>query len=139
MVQGLYIVFATLLLFQVNWGDPWGAFLLLVTFSATGAGAGMLMGSTFSNDQQAAGVGVVLSIGLAALGGCMLPIELYGETMKKVAHITPHAWALDGFAELVRRDGTVVDILPELGVLTAYASVLLILAAWRLRIAITRP
>jgi ABC-2 type transport system permease protein len=139
MVQGLYIVFATLLLFQVNWGDPWGAFLLLVTFSATGAGAGMLMGSTFSNDQQAAGVGVVLSIGLAALGGCMLPIELYGETMKKVAHITPHAWALDGFAELVRRDGTVVDILPELGVLTAYAAVLLILAAWRLRIAITRP
>ena len=138
MVQGLYIVIVTLILFQVNWGDPWGALLILVTFSAVGAGAGMLMGATFSNDQQAGGVGVVVSLGLAALGGCMLPIELFSPAMTRVAHLTPHAWALDGFAELVRRDGTVADILPELGVLTAYAAVLLLLAAWRLRVVLTR-
>jgi ABC-2 type transport system permease protein len=58
--------------------------------------------------------------------------------MQKIAHITPHAWALDGFAELVRRNGTVVDILPQLAILTAYAVVLLILASWRLRITLTR-
>ena len=139
MVQGLYIIAATLLLFRVNWGDPLGAFLILVAFAATGAGAGMLMGATFSNDQQAAGIGVVLSIGLAALGGSMVPAELFSDTMQTISHITPHAWALDGFAELVRRDGTVIDILPELGVLTVYAAVLLILAGWRLRAVITRP
>jgi ABC-2 type transport system permease protein len=138
MVQGLYIVIVTLILFQVNWGDPWGALLILVTFSAVGAGAGMLMGATFNNDQQAGGVGVVVSLGLAALGGCMLPIELFSPTMTRVAHLTPHAWALDGFAELIRRDGTATDILPELGVLTGYAAVLLLLAAWRLRVVLTR-
>lgn len=139
MVQGVYIIVLTLIIFQVNWGDPIGATLLLVVFSAVGAAAGVLMGSVFSNDQQAGGVGVMLSIGLGALGGCMLPLELFSPTMQKVAHITPHAWALDGFAELVRRDGTTVDILPELGVLTLYAIVLLALASWRLRVAITRP
>ena len=139
MVQGIYIMALTFLLFRVNWGDPVGAFLILVAFSAVGAGAGILLGASFSNDQQASGVGVMLSIGLAALGGSMLPIELFGPTMQKVAHLTPHAWALDAFAELVRRGGTTVDILPELGVLTAYATVLLILASWRLRVAITRP
>ncbi|MEX1125588.1 MAG: ABC transporter permease [Acidimicrobiia bacterium] len=139
MVQGLYIILATFLIFRVDWGDPLGALLILITFSAVGAGAGMLMGAVFSNDAQASGIGIVLSLGLAALGGCMLPVELFSPTMQKVAHITPHAWALDGFAELVRRNGTVVDILPELGVLTAYATVLLVLAAWRLRIALTRP
>ena len=138
MVQGIYIILATFLIFRVDWGDPLGALLILVTFSAVGAGAGMLMGAVFSNDAQASGIGVVLSLGLAALGGCMLPVELFSPTMQKVAHITPHAWALDGFAELVRRDGTVVDILPELGVLVAYATVLLVLAAWRLRVALTR-
>ena len=138
MVQGIYIILATFLIFRVNWGDPLGAFLILVTFSAVGAGAGMLMGAVFSNDAQASGIGVVLSLGLAALGGCMLPVELFSPTMQKVAHITPHAWALDGFAELVRRDGTVVDILPELGVLAVYATVLLLLAAWRLRVVLTR-
>jgi ABC-2 type transport system permease protein len=139
MVQGVYIMALTFLIFRVNWGDPIGAFLILVTFAAVGAGAGILLGASFTNDQQASGVGVMLSIGLAALGGSMLPIELFGPTMQKVAHLTPHAWALDAFAELVRRGGTTVDILPELGVLTAYATVLLILAAWRLRVAITRP
>ncbi len=69
----------------------------------------------------------------------MIPAELFSDTMQKVAHITPHAWALDGFAELVRRGGNTADILPELGVLAAYALVLMLLSAWRLRIAITRP
>jgi ABC-2 type transport system permease protein len=138
MVQGLYIMLATYLIFRVNWGDPLGALLLLITFAAVGAGAGMLMGAVFSNDAQAVGVGIVVSLGLAALGGCMLPVELFSPTMQKVAHLTPHAWALDGFAELVRRNGTVVDILPQLAILTAYATVLLLLASWRLRITLTR-
>lgn len=139
MVQGLYIILVTFLIFRVDWGDPLGAALILITFSAVGAGAGMLVGAVFSNDAQASGISIVLSLGLAALGGSMLPVELFSPTMQKVAHITPHAWALDGFAELVRRDGTVVDILPELGVLAGYAVVLLVLAAWRLRIALTLP
>jgi ABC-2 type transport system permease protein len=139
LVQGLYIIVLTLIIFQVNWGDPIGATVLLIVFSAVGAAAGVLMGSVFSNDQQAGGVSVMLSIGLGALGGCMLPLELFSPTMQRVAHITPHAWALDGYAELVRRGGDILDILPELGVLVAYAAVLFALAAWRLRVAITRP
>jgi ABC-2 type transport system permease protein len=139
LLQGLYIIVLTFIIFDVNWGDPIGALLLLITFAAVGAGAGVLMGATFDNDQQAGGVSVVLSLGLASLGGCMLPIELFSPTMQTVAHITPHAWALDGYAELVRRGGTTLDILPELGVLTVYAAVLFTLAAWRLRVAITRP
>lgn len=139
MVQGLYIVLLTWVIFGVNWGDPLGSALVLVTFAGVGAGAGVLMGSVFSNDQQAAGVGIIASIGLAALGGSMLPIEFFGETLQRVAHLTPHAWALDAYAELIRRGGGVGDILTELGVLAGYATVLFVLAAWRLRVVITRP
>lgn len=138
LVQGVYIMVLTLIVFGVNWGDPLGAAAVLVALSAAGAGAGMLLGATFSNDQQASGIGVVLALGLAALGGAMMPIELFSPTMRQIAHITPHAWALDAFAELVRRGGGLVDILPELGILAAYALVLLALASWRLRVAITR-
>lgn len=139
LVQGLYIMLLTWIIFQVNWGDPLGAFLILVALAAVGAGAGMLMGATFSNDQQAAGVGIMVALGLAAMGGAMFPIDLFSPTMQTIAHVTPHAWALDGYAELVRRGGNTVDILPELGVLALYAVVLLGLASWRLRVAITRP
>jgi ABC-2 type transport system permease protein len=133
MVQGLYILFATLLLFQVNWGDPLGAAAVMILFGAVAAGAAMLMGTVFKNDQQAGGMGVVIGLGLAALGGCMIPIEFFSDTMQRVAHLTPHAWALDAFAVLVRQDGTIVDILPELGVLAVYAAVLLTVAGFRLR------
>lgn len=138
LVQGVYIMVLTLIIFGVNWGDPVGAALILIALSAVGAGAGMLMGATFSNDQQVSGVAVMLALGLAALGGAMFPIDLFSPTMKTVAHVTPHAWALDGYAELVRRGGTTVDILPELAVLGLYAVVLLGLASWRLRVVLTR-
>ena len=139
LVQGLYIIGLTLVIFGVNWGNWLGAALILVALAAVGAGAGMLMGAVFSNAQQAGGVGIMVSLGLAALGGCMLPVELFSPTMQRIALLTPHGWALDGYAELVRRGGGPLDILPELGVLSLYAAVLLSLAGWRLRVAITRP
>lgn len=138
LVQGLYIMIASLLAFRVDWGDPIGAAAILVTFSAVGAAAAMLMGSVFSNAEQAGGVGVMVGLGLAALGGCMLPLELFSPTLQTIAHITPHAWAIDAFAELVQRRGGLFDILPELGVLVAYAVVLGLIATWRLRAVITR-
>ena len=68
----------------------------------------------------------------------MVPVEIFSSTMQSISKITPHYWANDAFAELVRRDGTVADILPQLGVLAAYAAVLLALATWRLQRVLTR-
>lgn len=135
--QGLYIIAVTLVAFGVDWGDLVGSLGLMVALAATGAGAAMLIGSLFRNDQQAGGFSVMGGLGLAALGGCMLPLELFSPTMTRIAHITPHAWAIDGYAELVYRGGSVGDILVELGVLSLYAVVLLGLAGWRLRRVIT--
>jgi ABC-2 type transport system permease protein len=67
----------------------------------------------------------------------MMPLDLFPESMRRLAHLTPHAWAVEGFAELVRHEATVVDILPQLGVLLGAATVILSLAAWRLRRSIT--
>jgi ABC-2 type transport system permease protein len=138
LVQGLYILFATLIAFRVNWGDPLGAGAILLLFGAVSAGVAILFGTLFRNDQQAGGIGVITGLGLAALGGCMVPIEIFPPGMQRVAHITPHAWALDGFAELVRRNGSIADILPQLGVLAGYAAIVLALAAWRFRVVVTR-
>jgi ABC-2 type transport system permease protein len=138
LVQGLYIMIGSLIIFSVNWGDPLGAAAVLILFSAVGSGAAMLIGTLFRNAEQAGGVGVMLGLGLAALGGCMLPLQLFSPTLQQVAHLTPHAWAVDAFAKLVQDGGGLVDILPELGVLAAYAAALLLIASWRLRVVITR-
>lgn len=137
LVQGVYIMVGTLLLFGVNWGDPLGAMAVLVVFALVGSGAAMLSGSLFRNEQQAGGIGVLLGLGLAAVGGSMVPIELFPPAMKTVAQFTPHYWAVDAFADLVRRGEGFVGILPQLGVLAAFALAFMALATWRLHRVLT--
>ncbi len=137
LLQGVIIMVGSGLLFGVNWGNPVGAGLVLVSFSFVGAGAGMVVGSVFSTEQQAIPIALLAGLGLAAIGGSMVPLEIFPDTMRTIAHFTPHAWGNDAFAELVRRNGSVVDILPDLGILAAFAVVLLTVATWRLRKVIT--
>jgi len=141
ILQGLFIMLGTLLFFNVDWGDPLGAAAILVVFSLVGSGAAMLMGSLFENDQQAGGLGVLFGMGLAALGGCMVPLiifEFFAPTLFDIAHITPHAWGLEAFDVLVVEGGNVIDTLPCLGILFGYAVVFYGLAVWRLRKVLTR-
>lgn len=137
MIQGLFIMLGAAVAFDVRWGNPIGAAALLIMIALVGAGSGMLMGSLFDNDEQAGSMGVFIGLGLAALGGCMVPMEIFPDTMVKIAHITPHAWGLDGFAELVRRGGSITSIGKELAVLAGFAAALLALGTWRLRAKLT--
>lgn len=133
LFQGAYIMLGATVLFGVGWGDPPGAIAVLVVFSAVSAGAAMLVGASVDNDAQAGGIGIGLGLGLAALGGSMAPLEVFPDTMRVVAHVSPHAWANDAFADLIRRDGTVLTIVPELAVLAVLAAVLLGVGARQLR------
>lgn len=133
LVQGVHVIVGTLLLFGVDWGNPLTSLVILVVFAAASAGAGLLVGAVASNQSQAAAVGVGLGLGLAALGGCMLPLELIPDGVRTASWFTPHAWAYDAYGEVLRRDGGIVDVLPQLGVLAAMAAVLLTVAAVLLR------
>ncbi|MEO3859647.1 ABC transporter permease [Acrocarpospora sp. B8E8] len=137
VAQGLIIMLGSALLFGVRWGDPLGAAAVLLMFSLVGSGAAMLVGSVLRTEQQAIAVGLFLGLGLGALGGSMAPLEVFSPPVRIAAHFTPHAWASDAFAELVRRGGGLADVLPQLGVLAAFAAVLFALGTWRLRRTLT--
>lgn len=137
MIQGLFIMIGAAVAFDVKWGDLLGASVLLILIALIGAGGGMLMGSLFDNDEQAGSMGVFIGLGFAALGGAMFPLEIFPDTMVKVAHVTPHAWAIDGFAELIRHGGTLATIATEVAVLTGFAVVMMALGTWRLRAKLT--
>ena len=128
LFQGFLIMAVTLALFRVDWGDPVAAGSIVVLFALTGTGAAMLMGSVLNNAQQAGSFGVFFGLVLAALGGCMVPLEVFPPLMVKIAHMTPQAWAIDAFGKVLGKAAGVGQILPELGVLALYAAVLLGLA-----------
>ena len=137
LFQAIFIVGATALLFGVTWGDPLGATLVVVAFSLVCAGVAMLIGAVANNAEQASSIGVFAGLGVAAIGGAMIPPEIFPEPMATLSWLTPHRWTLDAFRELIVGAG-MADILVQLGVLLAMAVVLLGLATWRLRAALTR-
>lgn len=138
LTQGIYIVVATQVLFDVDWGSLPLTLLVLSLFSLVAAGAAMLIGATMDNEGAASGLGVGLGLVLAALGGSMMPLEFFPDTMQTVAHLTPHAWAYEAFADIQRRGAGLIDILPQLAVLAAMAAVLLLLGAWAVRRSLAR-
>lgn len=138
LVQGGYIMLGTALLFGVQWGSIPLSVLVLALFCTVSAAAAMVIGSVMDNDGAASGVGVGAGLVLAGLGGCMVPPELFPETLRTVSYITPHRYAYDAFAEIQRHEGSLGDILPQLGVLAAMAAALLLLGSWLLRRSLNR-
>jgi ABC-2 type transport system permease protein len=131
-VQALVIILGTALFFGVRWGQPAGVAAVVILYACAGAGAGTLVGALFRNEQQAAGISLLLGLGLGALGGCMAPLEIFPPALKRIAHLTPQAWGNDAFDKLVGHGASITGILPQLGALAAFAAVLLSVAAWRL-------
>jgi ABC-2 type transport system permease protein len=138
LFQGGYIMLASSLLFGVDWGWLPLSLLVLLLFSLVAAGTAILLGTLLGTEGAATGAGVGLGLVLAALGGSMLPLELFPDSVRTFSRLTPHAWAYEAFADIQRRDGTFVDVLPQLGVLALMAALLIAVGAWALRRSLAR-
>jgi ABC-2 type transport system permease protein len=133
LVQSSLIVGVGSLLFSVEWGDPFAAAVLTCAFAAVATAVGVLVGSWVSDADQAQAIGIPLGVAMGMLGGCMWPIDLVPRVMQVVGHLTPHAWVMDAWQELIFDDGTLTDILPNLAVLAGAALVIGLLATRQLR------
>lgn len=138
LLQALIIVVGSTLFFGVGWGNGPGAAAVILAFCLVGTGAGMLLGSIASTEQQAGPAAFILGLGLAALGGSMVPLEVFPPLARRIADFTPHSWANEAFSKLREEGGGLTDVLPELGVLLLFASLLISVATIRLRRVLTR-
>jgi ABC-2 type transport system permease protein len=88
-----------------------------------------LVGAVGENEDRVTAITPPVGLVLAALGGCMVPLEVFPSAMRTVAKITPHAWAIEAWETLVFDQGGVGDIVTNLAVLAAFAVGLLGLAS----------
>lgn len=137
MLQAVYIVALSSLVFGVTWGDPLAAGLLIALFGVASAGVALLVGAVARDPDQASSMGVFAGLGLGALGGCMIPFQFMPDAMQAFARLLPHSWALLGLQSLIHDGGGIGSVLPNIGVLAVWAFGALALASWRLRRAIT--
>ena len=100
---------------------------LVMTCATAGAAAalGLLLASFARTRAQLSGFSTILILTMSALGGSMFPRFLMSEGMQKVGLATFNAWALDGYLKVFWRDAPLVDLWPQVLVLTSLAAIFL--------------
>jgi ABC-type Na+ efflux pump permease subunit len=114
LVQVGFALLMGTVLFRMDWG---GAFpmvaLVLLAWASFNASLAMLLGSLARTEGQAAGVGVIFSMALGALGGCWWPIEITADWMQRLSMFLPTGWAMDALHQLVSFGAAPVTAVPH--------------------------
>ncbi len=107
---------------------------LLVAFTAALciSSLGLLIGILARTEEQAITFSLVPMFVFSGLGGAWVPLEFTGETFQAIGHLSPVAWGMDGFENIVARGLGIESVLIPAAALTGYAVVFFILAVWRL-------
>ena len=133
LLQSILIVGFGIVLFDVPFGDPVAAGLLVLVWAVFGCGAGLLVGALGGNEDRVSALSPVVGLVLGALGGCMIPFEIFPSVMKKIALVIPHTWAMTGWENVVFDRGGTADVAGSLAVIAAWALGTLGLATLSLR------
>lgn len=129
----ILIVFGQLIL-KLDYLRAAGATLLVTLASALCIGAlGLLIGVLAKSEEQAVMFSLIPMFILSALGGAWVPLEITGPTFSTIGHVSPVAWAMDGFENIIARGLGFGSVLVPAAALLGYAVLFFILAAWRFR------
>lgn len=111
------------------------AALIAITLaaSAASAGLGLLIASMGRTPEQIGGLSSLLVITLAAVGGVMVPSYVMPPFMQTISKISPHAWALAGYQDVIVRGLDTAAVMPEVGALLLFAAAFFGVAVWKFR------
>jgi ABC-2 type transport system permease protein len=133
IIQLVIFFSATTLLFDVDWGENVLQVLAIgLSYSVAVSGLSMILAAVVSDIKTTdviSGVGIQI---FAILGGSMLPIYLFPDTLKTFASITPNKWALTSFLDIM--SGTQwSNLYMPIGVLFLMGITSLTVGTWRLK------
>ncbi|MEK4501738.1 ABC transporter permease [Bacillus sp. FSL R12-0069] len=106
---GMFIV-ATHFMFHVEWGRDLSQIVAVgMSYAICVSGLSMLIAAFIREEKTAdvmGGIGIQI---LAILGGSMLPIYVFPDTLRTIANVAPNKWALTSFLNIM--SGTSWDVL----------------------------
>ncbi len=122
MAEALYFLALARLAFGQSLGPhPAAVVIVMLFFAVAGAGGGVLLGSLMKTPGQAAAVGVLTTLLLAALGGCWWPLEILPSGFRALALALPTGQAMRALVQLLVWGHSPAAVLPHLGYLAAVA------------------
>ncbi len=107
---------------------------LLVAFASAVciAALGLLIGTLAHSDEQAVIFSLIPMFVFSGLGGAWVPLEVTGATFQAIGHVSPVAWAMDGFKNIITRGFGLDSVLLPAAALIVYGGIFFAIATWRL-------
>ena len=134
IVQIVIMLGVSSLLFKMSLGhSPAGLVVVSLAAAATATGLGVLVAALGRTEAQIGGLTVLLLLTLSALGGCFVPRFTMPDWLQTVGLMTPHAWALDAYQDLLVRGYGLLEVLPKICALAAFALAFFVIGVWRFR------
>ena len=116
-------------------GDhPVQMWLILLLFAAAIAPLGVAIGGWIQDPDRAASTGVILTMVMAAFGGCWWPLEVVSKPLKTLALAFPTGWAMRTLHGVISFGQTLGEMGTNLMVLAGFAVVFGFLASRSLRV-----
>jgi ABC-2 type transport system permease protein len=134
LLQSFFLLAAGRLLLNMSWGPRPELLIPLVACTSFAAvGLSILVASVARTETQVAVYGTLIVLVLGGISGSLLPRELMPEQMKTVSLVTPHAWALDAYAQLLASPAPDVSaVYLSCAVLLGFGAAFTALAWWRM-------
>jgi ABC-type Na+ efflux pump permease subunit len=102
VVQGLALLGAGRLVFGMSWGpEPLWLLPVVLATSLAAMGMALFVATLARTEAQVAIYGTLLVLVLGFISGCIVPRALMPEEIRQLSLVTPHAWALDAYAQLL--------------------------------------
>jgi len=111
--------------------SPAAVILLSVLMVVMSSAFGIMLATLVKTQRSAGSIAVLVSLVLAPLGGCWLPLFVFPRWLQLIAKITPHAWAIAGFNKLMLFGADFTAVVPEMLVLASFAVAFGIIAIYR--------
>lgn len=129
----ILILFAQIVLKVDYLRVPEGSFLVALSAALCIAALGLLIGILAKTEEQAIIFSLVPMFVFAGLGGAWVPLEVTGTAFRTIGHLSPVAWGMDGFENIIARGLGFESVLLPVAALLGYAALFFILAIWLFR------
>lgn len=107
LVQMAFLFGAGILAFDLEIaGSPIALCALTIAVVFCAAALGLLIASFGGTEKQIGAIGSVCILVMGLLGGAMVPRAVMPAGMQTLGLATPHGWALDGYYDVLVREGT---------------------------------
>ncbi|RMF50992.1 MAG: ABC transporter permease [Chloroflexota bacterium] len=122
-------------LIGVRWGDPLGVLAVIFSFTLCATALGLAAAAIARTANQAAGLGFLIPMVMAPLGGAWWPLDLTPPFMQTLGRIvSPIAWSQEAFSKLIYYNATFAEIVPNLLMLLLFTAVFFTFGIVRFRL-----